>query len=120
MARPTKCRRICTMPGFASFGPQAGEKLDTVIMTVDEFEAIRLIDLEGLVQEAAALRMNVARTTVQAIYNSARIKLADCLVNGKLLVILAAIMLVPALVDLANAVADWQAFATAAVITALT
>ena len=85
MARPTKCRRICTMPGFASFGPQAGEKLDTVIMTVDEFEAIRLIDLEGLVQEAAALRMNVARTTVQAIYNSARIKLADCLVNGKLL-----------------------------------
>ena len=51
----------------------------------DEYEAIRLIDLGGLQQEQAAAQMGVARTTVQAIYNSARRKIADCVVNGKAL-----------------------------------
>ena len=45
-------------------------------MTVDEYESIRLIDLEGLTQEEAALQMEVGRSTVQSIYNSARRKLA--------------------------------------------
>ena len=56
-------------------------------MTLDEYEAIRLLDLENLQQEQAAAQMGVARTTVQLIYNNARRKLADCLVNGKRLVI---------------------------------
>ena len=56
-------------------------------MTVDEYETIRLIDLEAFTQEAAAEQMNVGRTTVQAIYADARKKLADALVNGKLLTI---------------------------------
>ena len=56
-------------------------------MSVDEYETIRLIDQMGFTQEECAAQMNVARTTVQGIYNDARKKLADVLVNGKSLVI---------------------------------
>lgn len=87
MPRPCKRRRICAMPGCGRFGPKDGkgakQQGDPVIMTVDEFETVRLIDLEGMNQEECAERMNVARTTAQAIYNSARTKLAECLVNRK-------------------------------------
>ena len=85
MPRPCKRRRICEMPACEGFGPKgaaAGER-PTIVMTLDEYEAIRLIDLEGLTQEQCASQMNVARTTAQAIYNSARVKLAECLVNQK-------------------------------------
>jgi transcriptional regulator with XRE-family HTH domain len=54
-------------------------------MTVEEYETIRLIDLEGLTQEECAERMQVARATVQKIYNDARSKLAESLVNGNIL-----------------------------------
>ena len=56
-------------------------------MTLDEYEAIRLMDLENLQQEQAAAQMGVARTTVQAVYDRARKKLAEALVQGKELVI---------------------------------
>lgn len=56
-------------------------------MTVDEYETIRLIDLEGFNQELCAKQMNVARTTVQGIYEVARKKIAESLVNGKVLLI---------------------------------
>ena len=84
MPRPRKWRRVCRMPGNQSFGPldADGDERKVVAMTVDEFEAIRLIDLEGFNQEQCAESMGVARTTAQAIYNSARVKLAECLVNG--------------------------------------
>lgn len=89
MARPCKRRRICAMPGCERFGPKGnrGDNRRAVTMTLDEYESIRLIDLEGMTQEQCAVQMNVARTTAQAIYNSAREKLAECLVNGQELVI---------------------------------
>lgn len=69
------------MPQNASFGPAGKQAEREIVMGVDEFETIRLIDLEGLTQEACAAQMGVGRTTVQAIYGSARQKLAQCLVG---------------------------------------
>lgn len=83
MARPVKRRRICEMPCVEEFCPSAARSADSVEMTVDEYEAIRLIDGLDFSQEECALQMNVARTTVQAIYDSARKKLAEVLVQGK-------------------------------------
>lgn len=84
MPRPCKRRRICAMPKYADFGPlDLQDTASAIAMTVDEFEAIRLIDLEGLNQEECAARMDVARTTAQAIYLSARKKLAECLIGGR-------------------------------------
>ena len=87
MPRPKKCRRVCRLPDQNRFGPlgmkNPGECL--IFMTVEEYEAIRLIDLEGMTQEQCAEKMNVARTTVQSIYANARQKLAQSLVNGNVL-----------------------------------
>lgn len=87
MSRPRKRRRVCNLPRIDLFGPlNAGNcDRDSIIMTVDEYETLRLIDLEGMNQEECAGRMNVARTTVQRIYNEARKKLSEALVKGKFL-----------------------------------
>ncbi len=87
MPRPVRCRRIERLPEYRSFSPDDVSAAESVRMTVDEFEALRLLDDEGLTQEACALRMNIARTTVTAIYDSARRKVADALVHGKRLLI---------------------------------
>lgn len=82
MPRPKKCRRICALPRCDSFGPLAGDAAEEIEMSLDEFEAVRLIDLLGCSQEECAAQMGVARTTAQAVYNSARQKLAAVLVRG--------------------------------------
>ena len=84
MPRPRKCRRVCCLPKETLFIPQGMDDLaNAVVLTVDEFETIRLIDNKGLSQEECSTYMEVARTTVQQIYNNARCKLAQALVEGR-------------------------------------
>lgn len=88
MPRPRKCRKVCAMPKSSRFGPLNGDGCASeIVMTVDEYETIRLIDLAGYTQEECAEQMGVARTTVQGVYNEARRKVAETLVDGKILVI---------------------------------
>jgi predicted DNA-binding protein (UPF0251 family) len=63
--------------------PTAG--LSEVVLTLDEFEAVRLVDLLGLYQEEAAARMNVSRPTTGRVLERARRKIADALVHGRIL-----------------------------------
>ena len=83
MPRPRKCRKVCHMPKVCNFVP-VGQDVNQkpVVLTVDEFEAIRLIDEQGFSQEECSSYMQVARTTAQAIYNTARAKIATALVEG--------------------------------------
>lgn len=72
------------MPRVDAFVPAGESHPDvSVTMSVDEYEIIRLMDLEGLSQDESAERMGVARSTVQRIYDDARKKLADFLIHGK-------------------------------------
>ena len=89
MPRPRKCRSVCCMPGCTRFGPlnEGPNPMAIVRMTVEEYETIRLIDLEGLTQDGCAERMQVARGSIQCHYKLAREKLADSLVNAKILII---------------------------------
>lgn len=87
MARPRKWRRVCALPEINKFGPLNILKgtNELIVMTVEEYETIRLMNLQGLNQEQCAEAMGVARSTVQRIYDDARKKIADSLVNGKIL-----------------------------------
>jgi predicted DNA-binding protein (UPF0251 family) len=89
MPRPVKWRKVCCLPESSRFGAldSHADSRDFVNMTVDEYETIRLIDLEGFTQEECANKMGVGRTTVQGIYSRARKKIAESLVNGKVLLI---------------------------------
>lgn len=87
MPRP-HCRRFVSGSPVASVFKPAGiplRTLDEVVLTLDEFEALRLADLEELYQEAAASRMRISRPTLSRILDSARRKVADALVHGKAL-----------------------------------
>ena len=83
MPRPSRCRRICCEPEYVRFGPFGAKEAEPVILTVDEYEAIRLIDFEKRTHGQCAAQMGVSRTTVTEMYERAREKIADCLVNGK-------------------------------------
>ena len=89
MARPMKWIKVCCLTESNRLGPldSPNDAEANVNMTEDEYETIRLIDLEGFTQEECAKQMNIARSTVQGIYIEARKKLAESLVNGKVLLI---------------------------------
>jgi len=85
MARPTKWRKIENVPAIAYFVPseKAMAEVPENILKLEELEAVRLKDLEGLEQSECAERMEVSRPTFQRILLSAREKIADSLINGK-------------------------------------
>lgn len=87
MPRPQKCRRICHMPYVRSFCPDGSCDGGPILLMLDEYEVIRLVDLERKTHEQCAAQMDVSRSTVQEIYESARRKLAACLIHGRRLVI---------------------------------
>ena len=85
MARPKICRMVCCEPSVNYFKPRGIplNELDRVSLAVDELEALRLKDFEGMEQEKAATGMNVSQPTFHRILQSAHSKVADALVNGK-------------------------------------
>ncbi|OHD67908.1 MAG: hypothetical protein A2W19_06565 [Spirochaetes bacterium RBG_16_49_21] len=87
MPRPKYCRRVGCVPDRNYFKPRGipASLLEEVVLTLDEFEAIRLADFEGLYQEKGAGKMNISRQTFGRIIETAHKKIADVLINGKAL-----------------------------------
>ena len=85
VGRPVKWRRVASVPEVTYFKPAAIplRSLQEICLTVEETEAIRLKDLEGLEQEECAREMNISRPTFQRLLLSGRQKLADAIINGK-------------------------------------
>jgi len=80
-----RCRRVGFQPIFTSFGPAVAGIIvpEETILTVDEFEAVRLKDLEGLDQSECAEKMDISQPTFHRLVISARRKIADALTHGK-------------------------------------
>ena len=89
MPRPRHCRRVAQLPQANYYKPRGIPLalLEEVVLTVDELEAIRLTDLEGLYQAEAAEKMSISRQTLGRILDSAHKKIATALVHGKALLI---------------------------------
>ena len=87
MPRPKCHRQICRIPDKNYFKPRGipSADLEEIVLSLDEFEAVRLADYEQLYQEEAATRMNISRQTFGRIVVCARKKIADVLINAKAL-----------------------------------
>jgi len=85
MVRPVKCRRVNFTPGVSHFAPVGipVSELEETVLTLEEIEALRLKDIEGMEQEEGAASMNVSRPTFQRVLTSARQKITDAIINGK-------------------------------------
>ena len=87
MPRPKIHRRIGCRPAYSCFKPNGVpmSQLESIVLAPDELEAIRLVDLDGLQQQAAAQKLGVSRQTLGNIVARARHKVAQALVKGKAL-----------------------------------
>ncbi len=83
MPRPCKRRCVSSLPNTNKFGPLDKQANEIISMGIEEYEVIKLIDLEKLTQNEAADKLDVSRATVQSIYKSAREKLAKAIVEVK-------------------------------------
>jgi uncharacterized protein len=83
--RPRCPRRIETEPSVTYFKPRGVplSELDVILLTLEELEVVRLSDIEGLGQEEVAKKMGISRRAIWEDLQSARMKIADALVNGK-------------------------------------
>ena len=89
MPRPKQNRKISNPPlmkGFKPFGIPR-RMLNSVTLLYDEYEAVRLLDYEGMNQDQAAVQMNVSRPTLTRIYEKARKTIAQALVEGNMIMI---------------------------------
>ncbi len=85
MVKSKKCRMVSALPDVTYFKP-AGiplHFLTEIHLSIEEAEALRLKDLEGLEQVEGAASMEISRSTFQRVLSSARTKVADALLNGK-------------------------------------
>lgn len=87
MSRPKKCRHIGCNPRVFYFKPRGIPlfQLEETNLDIDELEAVRLADYEGMYHKDSAEKMNISRATFGRILNNARFKVADAIVNGKAL-----------------------------------
>lgn len=85
MARPRICRRVRFNPNVSYFKPRGIplRELEEVVLPIDEYEAVRLKDLEGLEQEDCAKKMGISQPTFHRLVLSARKKIAGAIINGK-------------------------------------
>jgi len=89
MARPSQIRQIARRPAMRGFKPIGIPMADLPVLPLqlDELEALRLADREGLYQEEAAERMGVSRVTFGRILQRAHAKVAEALLEGKALLV---------------------------------
>jgi len=87
LARPVKPKLVGEAPRTDYFKPRGipFNQLEEVALTIEELEALRLVDLEGMYQEDAAREMGVSRQTIQRMITGARAKVIEALVAGKAL-----------------------------------
>ena len=87
MPRPVRVRRVCEEPKYTRFVPTGADKIESQVLTIEEYEVIRHVDYQKMTHEECAKQMDISRTTVTEIYETARFKVADALINGKVLCI---------------------------------
>ncbi len=83
LARPAKCRCICSYPKYDEFAPKTSVENGTIEIALDEYEVFRLLNFEGKTHTECAERMNISRPTVSRINKAVCKKLSDALVNGR-------------------------------------
>ena len=88
MPRPNKVKMVSAIPSFTKFGPKGNiVNKNPILMTIEEYETIRLIDYLGFNQQECADQMHIARTTAQKLYNDARKKISISFVEGSNIII---------------------------------
>ena len=82
MGRPPCCRKVLRQPACRGFSPDAPHDQRVVVLGLDELEAVRLADLDGLYHADAARRMEVSRATFGRVLEAGRRRIAEAIVNG--------------------------------------